>query len=409
MPEATAISSSVPPYPTKGQSIRLKNFDETESAFKHHSNRRLRQMWWLFRLMNSPTLNRWGSAALRLAMRWHLPVEPIVKATLFRQFCGGQTLEECQATIARLAQANIKTILDYAVEGESTEEGFEQVTQTVLQNIAQAKANPAIPFAVFKVTGLARFELLEKVSARKVLTSEEEAEWQRVQARVARITTAAEQAAVPVMIDAEESWIQAAIDELAMKAMRQHNRQRAIVFNTIQLYRRDRLAYLKACYAEAEAEGFYLGVKLVRGAYMEKERARAAKLGYPSPIHPTKADTDQDYNAAIEFCLAHLDRIAFCAGTHNEESSLKLANALETPAHPNVYFSQLYGMGDHISYTLAAHGFNVAKYVPYGAVRKVIPYLLRRAEENSALSGYVSREQRLIEAEIARRQKTKKL
>lgn len=405
MPEAMQAPLSAPRPLSKTATPRLKSFDDTEPAFKHQSDRNLRRMRWLFRLMNNPMLNKRGIAALRMAMKWRLPVEPLVKATLFRQFCGGETAEACAVTVAQLAQGNIKTILDYAVEGERSEAGFEHVTETVLQNIVRARENPAMAFAVFKVTGIARFELLEQVSAKRPLSSAEEMEWEKVKKRVARIASAAEASGVPVMIDAEESWIQDAIDELAMNAMRQHNRQRAVVFNTIQLYRRDRLAFLKASFAEAEAQGFYLGVKLVRGAYMEKERERAAKLGYPSPIHDAKSDTDRDYDAALEFCLAHLDRIAFCAGTHNEQSSLKLANTLDIPAHPNVYFSQLYGMGDHISYTLAANGFNVAKYVPFGAVRDVLPYLMRRAEENSALAGYVSRELRLIEAELVRRRK----
>lgn len=405
MPEAMQAPPSVLPLLSNDAVLRLSDFDGTELAFKRLSNRDLQRRRWLFRLMNSPRLNKFGIAALRMAIKWHLPVEPLIKATLFRQFCGGETADDCAATVAELAQANIKTILDYAVEGECSEAGFERVTQMVLQNIAYAKVNPAIPFAVFKVTGIARFELLEKVSAKHALSGAEKIEWEKVKERLRRITTAAEAANVPVMMDAEESWIQDAIDELAMSAMRQHNRQRAMVFNTIQLYRRDRLEFLKASFAEAEAKGFYLGVKLVRGAYMEKERERAAQLGYPSPIHDTKSDTDRDYDAALDFCLAHLDRIAVCAGTHNEVSSLKLANALDNPGHPHVYFSQLYGMGDHISYTLAANGFNVTKYVPFGAVRDVLPYLMRRAEENSALSGYVSRELRLIEAEVARRRK----
>ncbi|MFN3426283.1 MAG: proline dehydrogenase family protein [Candidatus Thermochlorobacter sp.] len=405
MPEAMQVPLSAPPLLSKDGVLRLNNFDDTELAFKRLSDRDLLRVRWLFRIMNSPILNKFGIAALRTAMKWHLPVEPLIKATLFRQFCGGETADDCATTVAELARANIKTILDYAVEAECSEAGFERVTQMVLQNIALAKVNPAVPFAVFKVTGIARVELLEKVSAKQALSDAEKIEWEKVKERVARITTAAKEANVPVMIDAEESWIQDAIDELAMSAMRQHNRQRAMVFNTIQLYRRDRLEFLKASFAEAEAKGFHLGVKLVRGAYMEKERKRAAELGYPSPIHDTKRDTDRDYDAALDFCLAHLDRIAICAGTHNEVSSLKLANALDHPAHPQVYFSQLYGMGDHISYTLAANGFNVAKYVPFGAVRDVLPYLMRRAEENSALAGYVSRELRLIEAEVARRRK----
>ncbi|MCS7210326.1 MAG: proline dehydrogenase family protein [Chloroherpetonaceae bacterium] len=390
---------------TAAPAQRIVHFEDTRLAFAHRSDRELWRMRWLFRIMNHPTLNKIGTSTLQLALRLHLPIEPVIKATLFRQFCGGETVEACQSVIQALWQAKIKAILDYAVEGERSEKGFERTANTVVQNIWRASGNPMLPFAVFKVTGLARMALLEKISAQEPLTLEERSEWQRVQDRIERIAAAARTANVPVMIDAEESWIQPAIDELALQAMRQSNRQRAIFFTTLQLYRHDRLAYLKALFEQATAEHFDLGVKLVRGAYMEKERERAARLGYPSPIHSTKADTDRDYDAAIDFCLQHLDRIALCAGTHNEKSTLKLANALPSPDMPTVYFAQLYGMGDHLSYTLAANGFNVAKYVPYGAVREVLPYLIRRAEENSSLKGYVSRELGLIEAEWRRRRK----
>lgn len=407
MPESPATVSSVAASLPSPSVAPLSGFEDTHVAFAHRSDKELRRLYWLFRVMNQPTLNRVGIAALQGALRLHVPVEPLIKATLFRQFCGGETVEACQPVIEMLWRSNIKTILDYAVEGKQSEQGFEQVTQTVLQNIARAKGQPALPFAVFKVTGVASAALLEKVSAAQPLTDAEAQAWMRVQARVKRIAEAAAIANVPVMIDAEESWIQPAIDELALQAMRQYNRHRAMVYTTLQLYRHDRLAYLKTLFAQAESEGFYLGVKLVRGAYMEKERARAAQQGYPSPIHATKADTDRDYDAALDFCLQHLDRIALCAGTHNEASTLRLANALPKPDIPTVHFSQLYGMGDHLSYTLAANGFNVAKYVPYGAVREVVPYLIRRAEENSSLKGYVSRELWLIQRELQRRKTLK--
>ncbi len=395
-------------FPKTGAPLAAQyNFSNTENAFKHKSDGDLRRMYWLFKAMNNKALTRVGTSLVSLLMKLHLPIDGIVKATLFKQFCGGETDAECDATIQTLAQSGIGTILDYSVEGEHTEAGFDATANTVLSNIHRATTDNRISFAVFKTTGLARFELLEKLSSKNTLTADEEAEVARVKERVERICRAAFEGGVSVMVDAEESWIQDAIDALVLDMMRRYNRERPIVFNTIQLYRKDRLAFLKALFEQAEREGFHLGVKLVRGAYMEKERERAKSLGYSSPIQETKAETDKDYNAAIDFCIAHLDRISVCAGTHNEQSSLLLAGLVETRAlpknHPHVFFSQLYGMGDHISYTLAARGFNVAKYVPYGAVRFVLPYLIRRAEENTSLSGYVSRELRLIMDELKRR------
>ncbi len=383
------------------------HFSNTEIAFKHKSNSDLRRMYWLFKAMNNKTLTRVGTSLVTLLMRLRLPINGIVKATLFKQFCGGETEQECERTIQTLAQSGIGTVLDYSVEGEHTEAGFDATAATVLSNVHRAAKDNRISFAVFKMTGLARFQLLEKLSTKETRTVDEEAELERVKGRIDRICRAAFDGGVSVMVDAEESWIQDAIDALVLDMMRRYNRERATVFNTIQLYRKDRLAFLKSSFEQAERDGFYLGVKLVRGAYMEKERERAKSLGYSSPIQETKAETDKDYNAAIDFCIAHLDRIYVCIGTHNEQSSLLLAGLVEARAlpknHSHVFFSQLYGMGDHISYTLAARGYNVSKYVPYGAVRFVLPYLIRRAEENSSLSGYVSRELRLIMDELKRR------
>jgi proline dehydrogenase len=394
---------------TPPKSLALIDFNDTQIAFASKTDWQLTERYWLFRLMNSPTLTKLGTAVLGWAIRWKLPVKGLIKATIFKQFCGGETVSECLPVIEELAKSNIKSILDYSVEGEESEAGFDSVVEKTIYTIEKSKETPNIPFAVFKMTGIARFGLLEKVSAAQTLSADELGEWNKVKSRLHKICAAAHDARLPVMIDAEESWIQAAIDSLADEMMEHYNKHQPLVYNTIQLYRKDRFAFLKSSFAKAEKGDYYLGVKLVRGAYMEKERQRAAALGYPSPIHDTKADTDRDFNLAIDFCLEHIDRIGVCAGTHNEESSLKLARLIQEKNlplnHPHLYFSQLYGMGDHISYNLAKAGFNVAKYLPYGAVKFVLPYLFRRAQENTAVAGYASRELRLLIAERTRRKR----
>jgi proline dehydrogenase len=394
--------------PRRGEAIQ--NFNNTAVAFADKTDAELRKRYWLFKVMNNRIISAVGKFSLSLALKLRLPVLNLVKHTLFTEFCGGETVKECDPVIARMAASNVKTILDYSVEGEESDAAFDDVVEKTLYAIERGKNEPSIPFAVFKVTGIARFALLEKISAGTALTEQEKVDYEKVRARLTTICSAAHAAALPVMLDAEESWIQPAIDSLAQNMMEKFNTQRPIVYNTIQLYRKDRLTFLKRAFDLAEKEKYLLGVKLVRGAYMEKERRRAEEKNYPSPIQDTKDDTDRDYNAALDFCFQHIEKIGVCAGTHNEESSLKLAALLAAhpipEAHPHMYFSQLFGMGDHISYNLSANGYNVAKYVPYGPVKSVLPYLFRRAEENSSVAGYVSRELRLLIAERTRRKQS---
>jgi proline dehydrogenase len=331
----------------------------------------------------------------------------LVKRTLFRQFCGGETIEECQPTIEKLGASHIGTILDYSVEGKLSEAVFESTKNEIVRTVTRAKADEAVPFAVFKTTGVARFDILEKINAKRELLKGEAAEWERALTRVVEICGYAHSINQPIFIDAEESWIQDTIDDLATEMMKRYNREEAIVYNTIQLYRHDRLEFLKESHRKAKAGGYILAVKLVRGAYMEKERARAEELNYPSPIQPNKAATDIDFNLAVDYCLDNIEEIAFVAGTHNEESVCMLAEQLHERGikhnHPHVFFSQLYGMSDNLSYVLAKHDYNVSKYVPYGAVKDVVPYLIRRAQENTAVMGQVSRELDLIDRELKRR------
>lgn len=389
------------------ESATTLRFDDTAVAFASRSDAQLQRMYWLFRAMNNPTLVSQGTALSTWALRVGLPVKGLIRATIFAQFCGGETIETCQKTIDSLAAAGIGTILDYSVEGEKNKAAFDATCEETLATIRRAAGNEAIPFSVFKVTGLARFGLLEKKQAGSPLTAEEQSEWERAYQRVERISAEAARLGVRLFFDGEETWIQDVIDQLCYQMMARFNRERPIIWNTYQLYRRASLGNLKEAYAQAQAQGYYLGAKLVRGAYMEKERARAESMGYPDPIQPNKAASDADYDGALLFCLDHLEGIAFCAGTHNEASSKLLALEMEKRglAHNDerIWFSQLLGMSDNISYLLAGRGYNVAKYVPYGPVEAVIPYLSRRARENTSVAGQSSRELNLIVRERQRR------
>lgn len=386
------------------------SFDNTENAFKAKSDKELRRSYWLFKLIGSQTLVKFGAGTAPLALS--LGFKGLFKATIFRQFVGGEDIDDCSRTIADLGKFHIGTILDYSVEGKESEADFDHCLQETIATIHKAKNDPHIPFCVFKVTGLARFALLEKVSGRHVLSTTEDEEYARVKERVNRICSEAHEAGKPVFIDAEETWIQTAIDDLAEENMAHYNKQKAIVYNTFQMYRKASLGYLKQEIEKAVAGGYYVGAKLVRGAYMEKERTRAREQNYPSPIQDTKDDTDQDYNAALSYCIAHLDRVAICAGTHNEHSCQRLIEMMSEKNldnhHPHIYFSQLLGMSDHLSYNLAIAGYNVAKYVPYGPIKDVLPYLIRRAQENTSVKGQTGRELGLIMKELERRKKQRK-
>jgi proline dehydrogenase len=389
----------------------MLDFSNTEIAFQYKSTKDLKKAYWLFKIIGYNWLIKVGPSLLNVALKLHLPVLGIIKNTVFKQFCGGETINECETVINTLGKYNVKTILDYSVEGKENEREFDKNVNQVLATIDKAKDNPNIPFSVFKPTGFARFSLLEKINAHKKLSVEEEKEFERVRARIDKMCQHAYQLNVPVFIDAEESWIQDVIDDLALEMMKKYNKEKAIVYNTAQMYRVDRLAYLKGLLAEAEKEDFYIGMKLVRGAYMEKERERAEKYGYESPIQPNKEATDRDFDLALKFCVQHFNRFAICCGTHNENSSLLLTQLMSQnnieKNNPKIYFAQLYGMSDHISFNLAKAGYNVAKYVPYGPVKDVIPYLIRRAQENTSVAGQQSRELFLIKKELLRRKTVK--
>ena len=388
----------------KGKSL---SFDNTEIAFSGKTYADINRAYWLFKLININFLTKVGPPITNFAMNIGLPIKSLIKATIFRHFCGGETIEECEHTIEQLAKGNVGTILDYSVEGEDEERVFNETCKEIIKTINRANGDKRIPLTVFKVTGLGRFALLEKIDAKQALTEVEEAEFERVRSRVDQICSLAFNTGVRVMIDAEETWIQDTIDGLALEMMRKYNREKLIVYNTYQLYRNDKLASLKADTYLAQTDQFILGAKLVRGAYMEKERKRALEMGYSSPIHSDKKATDVDYDQAVNFCIENIDSVGFVAGTHNEDSCSLLANLLEEKGishqHAHVYFSQLLGMSDNLSFNLANAGYNVAKYVPYGPVKAVLPYLFRRAQENTSIAGQMGRELGLIIKEKKRR------
>ncbi|MES2778268.1 MAG: proline dehydrogenase family protein [Bacteroidota bacterium] len=396
MPQAATLQSAT--------NLSLEN---TEIAFRSKSNSDLQRSYYLFKAIGYNWLVKMGPPLVEAAFKIHLPITGIIKATVFKQFCGGETINDCVPTMKHLHDYGIGSILDYSVEGKEEEKEFEHTTEETLLTIDKATNNPQIPFCVFKVTGLARFDLLAKVNGKEPLTIPEQEEFDKVKDRVERICRKAFDNKVRIFIDAEETWIQDTIDALAREMMLKFNKETATVYNTIQLYRHDRLAFLKHSYEDALKYNYYLGLKLVRGAYMEKEATRALAMGYPNPIQPDKASCDKDYDAALTFCVEKLDKISICAGTHNEQSSMLLAGLMQQHNIPNndkrIYFSQLFGMSDHISFNLSSAGYNVAKYLPYGPVESVMPYLFRRAAENTSVKGQSGRELTLINKEVKRR------
>ena len=385
------------------------SFNNTEIAFRSKSNIKLKKASYLFKVMAKPALASIGGKLSKIAFALRLPIGGIIRNTVFQQFCGGESIEQCAIKIKELSESNIKTILDYSVEGKDSEKDFNRTMKQTLASLDFASKNKNIPFAVFKITGVARFELLEKINLGKQLTETEQQEYDRALHRISKMCKKAAQYKIPVMIDAEETWVQDAIDAIVENMMATYNKETAIVFNTLQMYRHDRLAYFKRVHENSKNNGYYLGMKIVRGAYMEKENLRAIEKGYPSPIQATKELCDIDYDLALEYACENIHGISVCAGTHNEESSKYLIDLIKLhkieKSNSKVYFAQLLGMSDHISYNLAAESYNTVKYVPYGPVKDVLPYLIRRAEENTSIAGQTSRELNLIELEIKRRKR----
>ncbi|CAM3302462.1 Proline dehydrogenase [Flavobacterium longum] len=398
--------TSFPQHP-----IMEKIFDNTQVAFSSMSNKELERAFFLFNMIKNPALVKIGTSLTNVALKLHLPVEGLIRKTVFDHFCGGVTAEDCLPVVGKMYSKGVSSILDYSVEGKEEESSFDDALKVTLKTLDMAASNKAIPFVVFKPTGFGRFALYEKKGEGKELTPDEALEWGRIVGRFDQVCKLAHQYDVEVLIDAEESWMQDAADDLVAEMMRKYNKEKAIVFNTLQMYRHDRMDYLQRLHANAIAEGFHIGMKIVRGAYMEKEHKRAEENGYPTPICSSKEATDVNYDRAVDYMMKHIDTMAIFAGTHNEESSYKLMALMSEKglAHNDrrLWFGQLFGMSDNISFNLGANGYNVAKYLPFGPVREVMPYLIRRAEENTSVAGQTGRELTLLTAERNRRKAAK--
>ncbi len=384
------------------------SFDDTSKAFRHKSNKDLKETYRLFALMKNQSLVSLGSGIGKFAARLNVGIiNSLIRNTIFKQFCGGENLLDCQSTIDELYQKSVLTILDYGLEGKSSEEDFNHIKDEIIRGARLAASNDSVPVVVVKLSGLADNDLLALAADLDHMPSDYRVAYDALVERVDEICAEASKLGVGVFFDAEESWLQDSIDRIAMQMVMKYNKTKCIVYNTYQMYRHDRLHYLKASYREAQSAGVFLGAKIVRGAYMEKERNRAAEKGYESPIHKTKAETDADYDDAIRFCTEHYEQIASCCATHNINSNYLQASLLDEkqidPKHPHINFCQLYGMSDYISYNLAEAGYNVAKYVPYGPIKEVIPYLIRRAKENSSVTGEMGRELKYLSSEMKRR------
>ena len=383
------------------------DFNDSKSAFKDKSDFDLNRAFFLFQTLNYPTISKFLTIILKVILSLRIPINFLIKLTIFKQFCGGETIFESRKTIDKLWKSSIGTILDYSAEGQENEEDFNDVYEETLKVLDIAKNNPKIPFVVFKLTGLIQFNILKKLSDKEKLSEDENSSLMKLNKRLNTICKKAKDISKPIFIDAEESWIQNGIDDLVFSLMKQFNKEKVLIFNTVQMYRHDRLAYLKNLSQIAQAEGFKIGLKIVRGAYHEKEIERALEKGYNIPVHEKKSNTDKDFNNALKFCIENINHISICSGTHNIESSTYLLKLMKEHSIKNnddrIYSSQLLGMSDNISYNLSNANYNVSKYVPYGPVKKVIPYLIRRAEENRSISGQMGRELKNILEEKKRR------
>ncbi|MBC7844891.1 MAG: proline dehydrogenase family protein [Flavobacterium sp.] len=382
-------------------------FNNTQIAFSLKSDTELDRAYFLFKMIANEPLVRIGTAVTNFAIKANLPVEGLIRATVFDHFCGGVNEEDCLTVVDKLFTKGVSSVLDYSVEGKEEEEQFDEVLEKTLKLIEFAKEKKSIPFAVFKPTGFGRIDLYEQIGEGKQLNESETQEWNRVVARFDKVCKASYDSDVALLIDAEESWMQNPVDDLVEEMMMKYNKSKPIVFNTLQMYRWDRLDYLKKLHDKAKKEGFYIGMKLVRGAYMEKENERAIEKEYPTPICPSKEATDENYDAAVKYMVDYIDTMSVFEGTHNEASTYFLMDLMEEKGiksdDDRIWFGQLYGMSDNISYNLADNGYNVAKYLPFGPVKDVMPYLIRRAEENTSVAGQTSRELAMIKAERNRR------
>jgi len=385
----------------------MVNFQDSKIAFERKSNKQLKKMAWLFGMMSRPWLVNLGSSLTLFGLKMGLPIKGIIKNTIFEQFCGGTSLNESLKTVNELSALGVETVLDYGAEAKESEADFDLTMTEFLKVIDFAAQTKSVEIVPIKVTGMARFDILEKLTAGKSLDTEEQKSWDNTLARFYKLCRSAMEKDTALFVDAEESWIQGAIDDVTDLMMERYNTQKVVVYNTFQMYRHDRLEFLKKSYERAIEKGYLLGAKLVRGAYMEKERERAEKMGYPSPIQPDKAATDRDYDFAVAFCVQHYEKIASCLASHNQHSTELQIELMEKMGlqqnNPHLSFCQLYGMSDNLTFNLSKAGYRVGKYVPFGPINDVVPYLIRRARENSSVNGEVGRELKLIREELKRR------
>jgi len=381
------------------------SFENLEVAFASKTNAELRKVYLVFALLNNKFVSNLGISLTTIFFKLGLPIKGLMKQTMFGHFCGGETIAETIEACKKLESFGIESILDLSVEGKGDEDSYDKTTEEIYQTMVESAKTDYMPFGVFKVTGLGDYHIMEKIQAGEKLNAEDTKAFERTQARVDRLCKAAHNMGLKILVDAEESWFQNVIDELAYGAMEKYNKERCVVYNTFQMYRYDSLERLKKANKLAKERGYIFGAKPVRGAYMEKERDRAKEMSYPSPIQPNKAATDRDYDLALNYALEN--GVFLVSGSHNENSNLLLTQLINLngidPNSDRVFFSQLYGMSDNISFNLANAGFRVVKYVPYGPVEKVMPYLTRRAAENSSIAGQSSREFELIKREMKRR------
>jgi len=391
-----------------GQIPDMSIFNDTKLAFADKTDAQLKKAYWMFKAIEQPALTNIGVSLLNFTVRNNFPfVDGIVKQTLFEQFCGGETREESMKVVKQMFKRGVGSIFDYSIEGKEEEEVFDAVCKEIKDIVRFSVGNPAIPFIVFKPTAFGRIDIYEEVGKGKELTTSQKEEWNRVVQRFDEVCQLCYESDKKVMVDAEETWMQDAADQLCEEMMEKYNKEKAIVWNTIQMYRTGRLEYMNAHLERAREKGYFIGYKIVRGAYMEKERKRAEEQNYPDPVQPNKQATDDNYNAGIDFVMEHLDKVSAFFGTHNEKSSELVMDKMKTKGlehdNPHIYFGQLYGMSDNITYYLADKHYNVAKYLPYGPVKDVVPYLTRRAQENTSVAGQTGRELGLIQKELKRR------
>jgi proline dehydrogenase len=389
----------------------MVNFQDTKIAFERKSDKELKKTAWLFGMMSKNWLVSLGSKLTLFALRIGLPVQGLIRNTIFEQFCGGTSLEDSKKTVQALAAYGVETVLDYGAEAKESEADFDNTLNEFLKVVEFAAENKSVEIISAKVTGIARLDILEKITSGIVLSADEQKSWDVTIVRLDKLCKIAFEKKVAIFIDAEESWIQTAIDDVTDLMMERYNKESVIVYNTFQLYRHDRLEFLKKSFEKATEKGYVLGAKLVRGAYMEKERLRAAEKGYQSPIQPDKAATDRDYDLAVKFCVENYEKIASCVASHNQKSTEYQISLMSTAGlasgHPHLSFCQLYGMSDNLTFNLAKAGFRVGKYVPFGPIKDVVPYLIRRAQENSSVNGEVGRELKMIREEQKRRRNNK--